>query len=136
MLLEKLKQQLHRLLRRRDVPATTDSDFTTHWNWEFGRIDEHAEHILISYGDLSEISVESLQPIARLSPPDKCLFTVELLPTIDDLGCREELERQLDFYLLEHGLPEPWHYALHHCATAANIYSRLHWSHRPGDAMV
>ncbi len=127
MLFNKLKQRFFNLgHREKEQPST--------WNWTFGRVDDHAEHILISFGDLSEVNVSELRPIARLSPPGDGLFTVELLPAIDDLECREELERQLDFYLLEHGLPEPWHYALHHCATAANTYSGLHWSHLAGGA--
>ena len=44
--------------------------------------------------------------------------------------------RELDFYLVEHpkefpGTGDPWGYAIYHCNTAANMYSKVHWSYFP-----
>ena len=39
----------------------------------------------------------------------------------------EEAVRQLDFYFGAKQEPDPWLYALHHCTTAANIYSPVRW---------
>ncbi|MFH0818047.1 MAG: hypothetical protein V1909_05450, partial [Candidatus Micrarchaeota archaeon] len=38
---------------------------------------------------------------------------------------------ELDFYLVEKDEPDPWAYALYHCNTGANMFSRVHWSYFP-----
>ena len=49
---------------------------------------------------------------------------------------RAEMEaavrRELDFYLVELGEKDPFAYARYHCGTAANLYSRVHWSFHEG----
>ena len=29
------------------------------------------------------------------------------------------------------GEPNPWEYAIYHCNTSANVYSKVHWSYFP-----
>ena len=58
-------------------------------------------------------------------------FTVELLAGEDDEGVREALN-QIDFLLVEKGESNPWNYACHHCTTAANLYSSIHWNWHAG----
>jgi hypothetical protein len=39
--------------------------------------------------------------------------------------------KELDFYLVDKREPNPWAYAKYHCNTAANMYSKVHWSYFP-----
>jgi hypothetical protein len=41
---------------------------------------------------------------------------------------------ELDFYLVEKLERDPWAYAVYHCGTGANMYSRVHWSYFPTGA--
>jgi hypothetical protein len=40
--------------------------------------------------------------------------------------------KELTFFLVELGEPDPWKYAIYHCGTASNIYSDVHWGYYPG----
>jgi hypothetical protein len=37
----------------------------------------------------------------------------------------------LDFYLVERRERNPWAYAIYHCGTGSNMYSKVHWSYFP-----
>ena len=39
----------------------------------------------------------------------------------------EEVQREIKYYLVEKGEENPWAYAIFHCGTAANVYSKVHW---------
>lgn len=40
----------------------------------------------------------------------------------------DDVRRELDFYLVSKGEPDPWVYAQYHCGTASNVYFNVHWS--------
>jgi hypothetical protein len=84
------------------------------------------------YGDWSE----SALPVALVGKPVGMSFPVEFLqvPALDP-GEHEQIKlavtKDLTFYLVEKGEYDPWLYAIHHCGTAANIYSNVHWRYFP-----
>lgn len=104
------------------------------WKWVTGSVDTNQEYIEIRYGDLNEVEPEDFIPVARIGPPQDKTFPVEFL--IDPVSSEyreviEETRKELDFYLLEEGGPDPWAYAKYHCGTGANIYSPVHWEFVP-----
>jgi len=42
-----------------------------------------------------------------------------------------EVRRQVHWLFVDKGERYPWAYAQHHCTTAANIYSLVHWKWVP-----
>jgi hypothetical protein len=69
--------------------------------------------------------------VAILGPPVDGTFPVEIVVDAADPGHREAVKAvraELDFYLVEKGEESAWGYAQYHCTTAANVYSRVHWS--------
>ncbi len=50
----------------------------------------------------------------------------------EDPEILEDIQRELDFYLLEVGGPNPWGYAIYHCGTASNAFSSVSWSYVAG----
>ena len=106
----------------------------TGWSWREGSVDANEEHIELRYGDASKTNHESWLPIALVGRPEDHVFPVFWLMKPDDPS-REEMiiaaRRELDFYLVEKGEPNPWKYAIYHCSTSANLYSDVHWSYFP-----
>jgi hypothetical protein len=104
------------------------------WRWEEGVVDERKEHIELCYGNADETPYENWKPIARIAKPKHHVFTVEWLVTQDSTGHQAMLadaHHELDFFLIELNKPDPWWYAIYHCNTASNLYSRVHWSYFP-----
>jgi hypothetical protein len=101
------------------------------WRWEEGVVDEQKEHIELRYGNAEETAYDNWETIARIAKPKHHVFSVEWLVRQDSPEHKEILEdarRDLDFLLVELDKPDPWAYALYHCGTLSNIYSRVHWS--------
>lgn len=102
------------------------------WKWVESSIDPRIEHIELRYGDASNSDWDSWIPVARIGKPAKQIFPVEWLL---DSQATENLEivnytlKELNFYLIELGKSHPWEYAIYHCSTAANMYSKIHWSY-------
>jgi hypothetical protein len=44
-------------------------------------------------------------------------------------AARRAVSDQLDFYLVTKRERDPLNYAIHHCSTAANLYSKVHWAY-------
>ena|SRR6266480_2165659 len=63
-------------------------------------------------------------PIALIGKPTNHVFPVSWLMTPIDAARKE-----LDFYLADKHEANPWAYAKYHCNTAANMYSKVHWSY-------
>jgi hypothetical protein len=104
----------------------SDSKSTT-WEWREGKVDLTVPHMKLFFGDWGE----SALPVAVVAKSVGHTFVVEFLrlPELD----QEETERiklavtkELTFYLVELGEEDPWQYAIYHCGTASNIYSRVH----------
>lgn len=104
------------------------------WRWEEGPVDKACEHFEIVYGDVNTQMPEEWIPVALVSAPKGTIFTVQFLIETSDRESRKMMDavrRELDFYLVEKGEPDPWNYAKYHCRTGANVYSEVHWSYHP-----
>lgn len=102
------------------------------WRWREGTPDRTGLHFVLTHEKTGD------KPIAVVGPTSDSTFPValsrleELEPEVRD-SVLTDVRRELDFYLLEVGDPNPWAYVLYHCRTSANLYSRVHWSAH-GDA--
>jgi len=97
--------------------------------WFEDRVNTENDHIKITYGEDPKI-------VALVAPVSKREFKVQFLlnqntPNIQSQKVIEEVKQELDFFLVELGERKPWEYAIYHCSTAANIYSKVHWSYYP-----
>jgi hypothetical protein len=87
------------------------------------------------YGDWGE----SALPVALVAKPVGNTFAVEFLQA-PELGKSEyervklAVKKELTFYLVEKGEPDPWKYAIYHCGTASNVYSQVHWGYFQGES--
>lgn len=104
------------------------------WTWAEGAVDPDREHIELRYGDASQATYDEWTPVALVGRPKRRTFPVRwLLPAVD-VEIVSEVRRELDFYLVQHpkdfpATGHPWGYAIYHCGTGANVYSRVHWSY-------
>lgn len=106
----------------------------TDWSWREGDVDVEEEHIELRYGDAGESDFEQWVPIALIGKPTNRVFPVRRLMSPDNPSHEQMINaarKDLDFYLLEKGEANPWEYAIYHCNTAANMYSKVHWSYFP-----
>jgi hypothetical protein len=106
---------------------------STLWEWKEGKVDRAAPHIKLFSGDWGE----SALPVALVAKPVGNTFVVEFLPIPElDQGegerVKQAVKKELTFYLVEKGEPDPWKYAIYHCGTASNVYSQVHWGYFPG----
>lgn len=112
----------------------TDLSKHSEWKWEESVVDAKAEHIELRLGDASSKSYKEWIPVARIGKPENKVFPVQWLIQQDssDRGTIMQVaQRELDFYLVEKGEPNPWGYAQYHCNTTANLYSSIHWFYYP-----
>jgi hypothetical protein len=101
------------------------------WRWEEGAVDRADDHLELTYGDVQTQKPEAWVPVARVSRPQGAVFRVEFLVPPADPARQvmvDAVRKELDFYLVELGERDPWGYAIHHCGTAANVYSQVHWA--------
>lgn len=88
--------------------------------WHTGAVDTRLPHI--------ELVAETTgRLLARVAPSDAG-FAVQFLGHGADTTMKT-LREQLDFYFGRKQEPDPWRYAIHHCSTAANLYSSITWRH-------
>jgi hypothetical protein len=106
---------------------------STQWEWKEGKVDRSSPHLKLFVGEWGESAV----PFALVAKPVGQSFAVEFLE-VPDLDQSEyeriklAVRKELTFYLVEKGEPDPWKYAIYHCGTASNIYSQVHWGYFPG----
>lgn len=99
------------------------------WKWVESLVDSEEEHIKITYGD-------DAIPVALVAPRGKRAFMVQFVLRADPSPAEpyqkilEETRDQLDFFLIEKGEENPWAYAIYHCSTASNFYSRVRWDRK------
>ena len=104
----------------------------TSWSWREGMVDVREEHIQLRFGDAAKSVYKQWLPVALVGKPRNQVFPVLWLISPDNPSHEEMIaaaRKELDFYLLEKGEPDPWAYAKYHCNTAANVYSDVHWSY-------
>lgn len=105
--------------------------------WSEGQVDRSADHFVLRYDPAQEGGPHPGVVIALVGRGSKKhQLVVEFVPTPDIEGATLEAARQavraeLDFYLVTKEEPDPWRYAIYHCTTAANAYSRVHWGYFP-----
>jgi hypothetical protein len=107
-------------------------DSPTSWRWCEGPVDEAGDHLLLSVARLN-------MPVAIVGPPVDDVFPVRFIakPTDSDpevAAARDAACKELNFYLVELGEPDPWMYAIYHCGQGANLYSSIFWSWHPAQA--
>jgi hypothetical protein len=116
------------------MTMTGEASSGTNWSWREGVIDVQTEHIELRYGDAGEIDYEQWVPITLIGKPTNRVFPVRWLMSPDNPSNEQMINaarKDLDFYLAEKGEANPWAYAKYHCNTAANMYSKVHWSYFP-----
>ena len=113
---------------------TDEASSGTNWSWREGAVDVEGEHIELRYGDAAKNDYKKWLPVALIGKPAHHVFPVLWLMSPDNPS-REEMinaaRKELDFYLAEKREANPWEYAIYHCNTSANMYSKVHWSYFP-----
>jgi hypothetical protein len=103
------------------------------WTWTEGPVDRGKEHFEIRYGKGQDFDSDrsNWKLAARVGPPQGLVFQVQILVSKEIPDIFKPLVKDLNFFFKYTNEPDPWQYAIHHCNTAANIYSPLHWSYYP-----
>jgi len=99
--------------------------------WKEGRVDRTKEHFELRYGSAEHSDWQEWVPVAVVGPPKTGMVNVQFLVEHKDpknSTVVSEVTKEIEFYLIEKGEPDPWGYAQYHCGTGANIYSEVHWS--------
>jgi hypothetical protein len=96
--------------------------------WQKGPVDRTEEHFELRYGSATD---SDWIPAAVVGPPIAGIVNVQFLVEPEDPRNSEvvsDVAREIEFYLIDKGEPNPWWYAKYHCGTSANLYSKVHWS--------
>lgn len=112
------------------------------WKWTEGVVDANEEHLKLWHGNRPTLDRKGIirrgprRPAALVARGPGRSFIVQFLVTGRSTGKRsakilKDVRRELDFYLLEVGRPDPWAYAIYHCNTMADFYSSVHWQWHP-----
>jgi hypothetical protein len=99
--------------------------------WQQGPVDRTKEHFELRYGSAEGSDWNEWIPVALIGPPKARVVNVQFLVEPSEPKNAEavgDVEKEIQFYLIEKGEPDPWSYAQYHCGTASNIYSNVHWS--------
>ena len=93
-----------------------------------GTVSTDDDHMKLTYE-------ENPDPVAVIAQGEGNTFIVQFLETDSKQENWKEtiryVRRELDFYLVELREENPWTYAIYHCSTAANVYSKVHWGYYP-----
>lgn len=108
------------------MKSTEQQDAGLEWQWQRGTVDVRGEHLRLFHGDPAG-DAKNWREVARVGKPFGRMFTVELLAGEDDEAVRMAL-REIEFFLVGKGEPNPWNYACHHGTTAGNVYGSIHWN--------
>ena len=101
------------------------------WSWVEGDVNTNEEHMELRYGRLEDGGYDDWIPVAFIAAPKENIFYVNFLiePTDEQhIYALEAAKRELTFYLIDKGEPDPWSYAKYHTTTMADVYSSIHWS--------
>jgi hypothetical protein len=105
------------------------------WLWDEGDVDASREHIELRYGNALKTDCDAWIPVARVGKPIGMTFPVQWLlqekKAPRNIRMFNEAVRELNFYLIQLLKADPWEYAIHHCLSASNMYSRIHWAYFP-----
>ena len=100
-----------------------------------GIVDKEHDYVELLYGDADKLGVSNLVPVAVVAPGQGDCFVVQFTLDADELsvelmGMLEEVQAELEYYLVNKHEADPWVYTVYHCGTSANCYSRVHWVYR------
>lgn len=95
------------------------------WRWTEGSVDTNEEHIKITF----EERPEHVALVGNYGGQ----ITVQFLDSCDR-DVKAAVRDELNFYFEELREPNPWGYAIYHCSTMANVYSKVHWGYYPGES--
>jgi len=98
--------------------------------WREGRVDLRRDFILLTAAPEPEGTLTQAAALVACGQESDPRFVVEILAGLS-AEQREAVAAEIRFYLLDKGEPDPWAYAIHHCSTAANVYSSIHWGYFP-----
>jgi hypothetical protein len=93
-------------------------------NWVEGIVNEKDDHIKIRFEDGSKTIAIVSNSQGRIIVQ----FLDELFQNKEEI---KAVNKELDFFLNELNKDDPWAYAIYHCSTASNIYSKVHWNYYP-----
>ncbi len=101
--------------------------------WKKGRVNRAKEHFELRYGSANDGGWDDWLPVALVGPPAAGVVKIQFLRhhEPDSVDLVEAVEKEIQFYLIDKPEEDPWAYAIHHCGTMANVYSRVHWSFYP-----
>ena len=92
--------------------------------------------MVLTYGDWSQDEESIL--LARVAPGEPGVFDVEFVIDGGEPNAGEMLQAaklSINFYLIDKGEENPWAYAIYHCGTGANVYSKVHWGYFPSGSL-
>jgi len=100
-----------------------------------GIVDREHDYVELLYGDTERLGLCSLVPVAVVAPGQGDCFVVQFTIDVDNLsaeliGMLEEVQAELEYYLINKHEADPWVYTVYHCGAANNWYSRVHWVYR------
>jgi hypothetical protein len=101
------------------------------WSWREGPVDRAGDHFELRFGSVHAGGWDDWLPVALVGPPVEGVFAVQFLVSHAEernASVLGEVRRELDYYLVNKREPDPWKYARYHGSTAANMYSKVHWS--------
>jgi hypothetical protein len=105
------------------------------WLWEEGYVDASREHIELRYGNAFKTDSDAWKPVAQLGKPVGMTFPVHWLlqekKAPRNIRMFNEAVRELNYYLIQLMKADAWEYAIHHCLSGSNMYSRIHWAYFP-----
>jgi len=100
-------------------------------SWQEGPVNRKKEHFELRYGSAEDGGWNEWIPVAVIGPPKDRIVKVQFLVEPGEpknADALNDVKKEIQFYLIEKGEPDPWAYAQYHCGTASNIYSHVHWS--------
>ena len=107
-----------------DAAGSSGEAGASPFRWAEGRVDGWGDYLSLWHDTWPE------GELAVVGPPNDGVFPV----VFPYSGCEEAAEatravrKELDFFLVELGEPDPWLYAHYHCTTFANAYPGVRWS--------
>jgi hypothetical protein len=101
--------------------------------WVEGPVDAERPHLTVGHVDYPS-------PVALVGPEVDGAFVVRFLAPRDASDPAvakvvERVTRDIDYYLVELGEPDPWGYAIYHSGTLSNVYSSVRWSYVDAERM-
>lgn len=88
--------------------------------WSEAKVNTDKPHIILSDAETGKL-------LALAAPANEGIGVEFHEP--DSKKTMKTLKEQLNFYFGSEQEPGPWEYAIHHCSTAANIYSDIRWAY-------